>query len=420
MAKTTKSNFLQKAEAAHAQHKDEQTVAGRGGELPGGIQNGIAELTMIKIGTYQKGDYEGEPFFMAMGATLSPAVFEGMPIKGLLTSAGPVPLCDTSNAKGEVIPFAQNWDLMLRYLRGLGLDTSQLTPQDIVSGIDDGNYASGPVLEALVGEGSEPIRFRFSTRSSPKLEQTKAGKWRVGRKEYPTKEAALAANPYSENPRVWHEWGSAVEFSPEGTDDAVQDDTKEEAKWESDDAAEQAKSAADEAVEETVEESTEETAEEAVDEQTTEASSDDPDFLEIAKTADNAKAPKAERVKAEQTLIEYAKALSIDGHENMATWADVAQAIVDMKEIVAAEEADSSTESTAEEAEEEYSEEAEEWVPADGEIGFFHDPKSKTPVRCEFVKVYGKLEKVDLKRLDTNKIVKGVPFAKVGATDIPF
>lgn len=401
MAKTAKSNFLEKAEAAHAQHKDEQTLAGRGGELPGGILNGIAQLTMIKIGVYQKGDYEGEPFFMAMGTTLSPAVHDNIPIKGLLTSVGPIALCDTTNAKNETVPFANNWDQMLRYLRGLGLDTSQLSPQDIVSGIEDGNYTSGPVLEALVGEGSAPIRFRFSTRSSPKLEQTKTGKWKVGRKEYPTKEAALAANPYSENPRVFHEWGSAVDYNPEGTEDAVQDDTKEEAKWESD-------AEADEEVK-VVEKAEPDEA----------PAPDEPDFLAIAKVADNPKATKADRVKAEQTLIEYAKALSIEGYEKMETWTEVAQSIIDMKEIVAAEEAGAAEGAASEEAEE-YSEEAEEWTPAEGEIGLFYNPKDKAPVKCEFVKVYGKLEKVDLKRLDTNKIIKGVPFNKVAATDIPF
>ncbi len=400
MAKTAKSSFLEKAEAAHAQHKDETSVAGRGGELPGGIQNGIAELTMIKIGKFQKGDNEGEPFFMAMGTCLSPRVHEGMPVFGLLTTAGPVPLCDTTNAKGDTIPFSNNWDQMLRHLRGLGLDTKELTPQDLVSGIDDGEYASGPVLEAMVSKEAAPIRFRFSTRSSPKLEQTSNGKWRVGRKEYKSKEEALAANPYSENPRVFHEWGSAIDYNPEGTPgDAVQDDTKEEAKWESDD-AEEAKAP--------VEAPTEE--------QAAAEASGDPDFLAVAAVADNPKATKADRVKAEQILIEYAKALSIDGYADMSTWAEVAQAIIDMKEIVAAEEAGATEEADSEE----YSEEAEEWTPVEGEIGFFHNPKDKAPVKCEFVKVYGKLEKVDLKRLDNNKIVKGVPFAKVAATDLPF
>lgn len=405
MAKTAQSSFLEKATAAHEEHKNDNTKAGRGGELPGGIVNGIAELTMAKIGVYKTGDYEGEPFFMAMGSVLVPKEHNGLPVKGLLTSAGPIPLCDTTNAKGEVVPFAQNWDRMLRHLRSLGLDTKDLTPQDIVSGIDDGQYASGPVLEAITGPGSTPIRFRFSTQSSPKLEQTSDGKWKVGRKIFKTKELALAVNPYSENPRVFHDWGDAVDYQPGGTADAVQDDTAVEPKWESDDAAEKEAAKAPEVAEAATEAPTED-----------QAAVDTPDFLAIAKVADNPKASKADRVNAEKVLVEHASTLGVEGYADMATWTEVAQSIIDMKEIIEAEQADAASS----EESEEYSEESEDWSPVEGEIGFFHNPKDKAPVKCEFVKVYGKLEKVDLKRLDTNKIVKGVPFNKVAATDLPF
>ena len=89
-----------------------------------------------------------------------------------------------------------------------------------------------------------------------------------------------------------------------------------------------------------------------------------------------------------------------------------------MVEIQKAEQAGEPAEAAVEE--EVYSEEPEDWKPVKGELGFFSDPKTKENVRCEFVEVSAKLEKVDLKRLDTNKIVKGVPFAKVVATDLPF
>ena len=210
MAKNAKSQFLEKATSAHEQHKADDTKAGRGGELPGGIENGIAELVSLKIGIYVKGDYEGEPFFMGMATCRSPKVHNGLPTAGLFTTAGPIGLCDTTNAKGEVIPFAENWDRMLRHLRSLGVDTKDLSPQDIIAGIDNEAYETGPVLLAL---SEAAPTFRFRTNSAPKLEQTKDGKWRVGRKVFGTKEAALAANPYAENPRVWHEWGDAIEWT---------------------------------------------------------------------------------------------------------------------------------------------------------------------------------------------------------------
>jgi hypothetical protein len=204
---------------------------------------------------------------MGMAACRSPKVHNGLPTEGLFTTAGPIALCDTKKANGEVIPFSENWDRMLRHLRSLGIDTKDLSPHDIVAGIDNEAYETGPVLLAL---SEAAPTFRFSTNSSPKLEQTKNGKWRVGRKEYPTKEAAIAANPYCENPRVWHEWGDAVEWTEEGAAPAVQDDTVQEAKWESDAKAEEA--AAEPVVEEAA------PAESAVAETT-------PDFLALANVA---------------------------------------------------------------------------------------------------------------------------------------
>jgi hypothetical protein len=399
---------LEKATLAHEQHKAEDTKAGRGGELPGGISNGIAELVSLKIGIYAKGDYEGEPFFMGMATCRSPKVHNGIPTKGLFTTAGPIGLCDTHNAKGEVIPFSENWDRMLRHLRSLGLDTKDLSPHDIIAGIDNEAYETGPVLLALAEAAPT---FRFSTNSAAGLEPLKNGKWKVGRKEFTTKEAAIAANPYCENPRVWHEWGDVVEWTEEGTS-AVEDDTVQEAKWESD---EKAETAAEPVVEEAATKEVESVAVESVD------AEELPDFAAFAKIADDPKSKKPDKIAAEKVLSGHAKTLGIEGYEDMPSWAEVAQAIIDMMEIQKAEQAGEQIEAVeAAVEEEEYSEEVEEWVPAKGEIGFFLDPKSKTPVKCEFVEVNGKLEKVDLKRLDTNKIVKGVPFIRLSATAIPF
>lgn len=408
MAKQAKSAFLEKATQAHEAHKADDTKAGRGGELPGGISNGIAELVSLKIGVYKTGDYEDEPFFMGMATCRSPKVHNNIPTAGLFTQVGPIGLCDTHNAKGEVTPFADNWDRMLRHLRSLGLDTKDLSPHDIIAGIDTEAYETGPVLLAL---SEAAPKFRFSTNSAPALEQTKSGKWKVGRKEFKTKEEALTAFPYSENPRVWHEWGDVVEWTEEGAASAVEDDTVQEAPWESD---EKAETAAEPVVEEAATEEVEAATVESVE------AEELPDFAAFAKIADDPKSKKPDKIAAEKVLSGHAKTLGIEGYEEMASWKEVAQAIVDMLEIQKAEQAGESEEAPAEE--EEYTEEAEaeEWVPVKGELGFFLDPKSKTPIKCEFVEVNGKLEKVDLKRLDTNKILKGVPFIRLSATAIPF
>lgn len=415
MAKSAKSAFLEKATAAHETHKADDTKAGRGGELPGGISNGIAELVSLKIGIYKTGDYEGEPFFMGMATCRSPKVHNNIPTAGLFTQVGPIGLCDTHNAKGEVTPFADNWDRMLRHLRSLGLDTKDLSPHDIIAGIDAEAYETGPVLLAL---SEAAPKFRFSTNSAPALEQTKSGKWKVGRKEFKSKEEALTAFPYSENPRVWHEWGDVVEWTEEGAASAVEDGTVQEAPWESDEKAETAAEPAEEAANSR----TDSKLEEAAPVESVEAE-ELPDFAAFAKIADDPKSKKPDKIAAEKVLSGHAKTLGIEGYEEMASWADVAQAIVDMLDIQKAEQAGEQTEAVGAAAEEEeYTEEAEaeEWVPVKGELGFFLDPKSKTPVKCEFVEVNGKLEKVDLKRLDSGKILKGVPFIRLSATAIPF
>jgi len=207
-----------------------------------------------------------------------------------------------------------------------------------------------------------------------------------------------------------------VEWTEEGAASAVQDDTVQEAPWESDEKVaevvtegSEVEEAATEAVEETIVESAE--AEEL------------PDFMTVAKVADDAKSKKADKIAAEKVLSGYAKTLGIDGYEDMASWAEVAQAIVDMVEIQKAEQSGGDEPEAAEAEEEEYTEEdaeVEDWKPLKGEIGYFLDPKSKKPIQCEFVEVSAKLEKADLKRLDTNKIVKGVPFIRLSATAIPF
>jgi hypothetical protein len=373
MAKKTKSSFAGRINEAHESHKDDDTKVGAGGDLPPGIEHGIARLVDARIGVFQKGDNEGEPFFMAAGTVLEPDSVEVtdpktkksriIPIKGLRTQVGPIPICDTKTQAGKETSLADHWDRILNHLRLLGIDTKETEPDEIVSEPSEGVYETGSILEALQ-EAAPAFRFR-----------TWQGK---PSKEWP-------------DPRINHEWRGACEYDGEATDE-VQDDT--EAPWESDEKKDEAEPEPEPEVAEEVE-----------------SAAQDVDFLALGKLADGGK-PKAKAEEAARTLTGHAKVLGVDGYEDMETWAEVAEA------IVAHEEAEGEGEEVEEE---EYSEEEpEEWAPEAGEQCFFKPPRAKKAVQCEVVKVSAKLEKADVKRSDTNKITKGVPFAKLAASEDDF
>ena len=69
--------------AVETHKSDETKFAGGGANLPAGIEMGIAQLVMCKIGQYEKGDNTGEYYFMAQGIVVSPKVHDGIPIEGL-------------------------------------------------------------------------------------------------------------------------------------------------------------------------------------------------------------------------------------------------------------------------------------------------------------------------------------------------
>jgi hypothetical protein len=258
----------------------------------------------------------------------------------------------------------------------LGIDTKTTSPEDVISEAENGEFSSGAVLEALL-EAAPTFRFR-----------TWQGKPSA---EYP-------------DPRVNHDWRGAFDYSENGDGDAVQDSSGEKPKWESDAEAEAEAGAAEEDVpaEEPETEATEEPEEvEKV------------DYLALAKLADAGR-PKKEALAAAKTLSDRAKMLGIEGAEGMASWVEVAEAIVGEEQPEAEEEEEEPQE------EEEYQEEPEEWAPSEGEVCYLSNGAKKAPTECEIVKVYGKVQKADVKRLDTKKIIKGVPFAKLGPDEIPF
>ena len=123
---------------AHEQHRGDETEFSQFGELPPGIENGIAQLVDCKFDTYKKGDMEGNLYFYAAGVVVSPSEVtirnsptdkgQNIPVRGLRTSIME-PLCDTPSRSRQTIKEHMAW--IYNELRKLGMDTASLTPDAV-------------------------------------------------------------------------------------------------------------------------------------------------------------------------------------------------------------------------------------------------------------------------------------------------
>jgi len=151
-------------------HKADETTYGAGGDLPAGIEGGLAQLVDCKIDQYKKGDNKGELFFYAAGVVVEPKEFEGIPIEGLRTSIME-PLCNTPSRTRESLEEHVSW--VLNEMRKLGVATEELGADDLEA-----------TVEALK-ESQPPLVFRFRTWKGDKA----------------------TSGPYKDRePRVQHEW----------------------------------------------------------------------------------------------------------------------------------------------------------------------------------------------------------------------
>ena len=173
-------------EAFEGHKADETKLMGGGGELPAGIDPGIAQLVECKFDTYKEGENQGEYYFYAAGTVVSPkeVVINGskVPIEGLRTSIME-PLCDTPNRKRADTDAHMQW--VLNEFRKLGVNTKEI-------GFDDLENVAAALKE-------EAPYFRFRTwQGKPTT-------------EYP-------------DPRVNHDWRGHCEYHPDESDD-VEDNT---------------------------------------------------------------------------------------------------------------------------------------------------------------------------------------------------
>jgi len=345
-----------KAKKAFDAAKTAEPTYDTGGNLPTGIEGGIAQLVDCCVKKIKGGKSNaGELMFFAAGVVVSPEEVNGVHIKGLRTSIME-PLYDTPTRGRKT--FGEHLDWVLNEMKKLGADLSEVSEDE---------------LEGVMADLKEAKPyFRFRTWSGSKQEIVKDGnKWKVGDKSYLSEAAAKAANPYAgREPTVNNTWGGTkgledyVSEEPEG---AVVDETTS-------DAAEEAEEAEEAAAE--VEEG------------------GDNDLSELAEQADGGDED------AQRELEKLAKAADVDA-ANIATWAEVAEAI---------QAAGSGEE--AEEAEEE-AEEAEPTIPNKGDVYSFKAKGKKKAVDHEVVAVLPKAKTVTLKNLDDGSMLKGIAWSEL-------
>jgi len=185
MAKKTKTLDLvaklgTKGKKAFNAHRGDETTFNTGGNLPEGIEGGIAQLVECKFDSYSKGDMVGEPYFIASGVVVEPEEHEGRKVVGLRTMIME-PLCDTSRRTRQDVDDHMEW--VLNQLRMLGVDTEGIDYSDVQD-----------VVAALKEDGPY---FRFRTWKGEATE------------DFP-------------NPRVNHQWDGVVEYEA-GEDNQVDD-----------------------------------------------------------------------------------------------------------------------------------------------------------------------------------------------------
>lgn len=187
-----------KLKKAHEAHKDDDTTFSGAGNLPAGIENGVAQLVECKFDTYTKGDNIGEFFFYAAGVVVSPRDYTDPKtgvttrIEGLRTSIME-PLHDTPTRTRKTVEEHLAW--IYNELRKLGVETATLEPGDLEATV------------AALKEASPTFSFR-----TWKGEPQKIG-------------------PYAgKDPITNHQWGglaAVAETSQDVTDEDLVDNTPE-------------------------------------------------------------------------------------------------------------------------------------------------------------------------------------------------
>lgn len=208
-----------------------------GGQLPGGIENGVAQLRELKIGQYAPDTkLAGKPYFLGQAVVIFPVELSGQKIAGLFTRIGPEPLCDTLDRAGQNSrkSFQDHFDWMVQHLKQLGWRSETLQARSA-------QEMESFLLAAMKALCQTAPYFRFRTWKGKKTvierdadgklycfdEDDKGNRKRIpGKGPYLSEQVAKVHNPYAgRDPLVQHVWGEVLPgYRPAPRQD-VQDDT---------------------------------------------------------------------------------------------------------------------------------------------------------------------------------------------------
>ena len=182
MPKKRSRSTMKPGKNAYSGHAGDETQF-QAGEMPPGINRGIARITKCEFGVFKTGVNQGETYFIAVATGIEPEE-----AKGNVTTLGPEPLCDTTSRAGNTTSHDEHVGVMLNYLRQLGADTADVS-----------SHEDAEELAQAVNDTAPYIIF--STR-------------------------AKAATTDFPNPTgCWHNWfGIAEDYEQEVSDDVEEDE----------------------------------------------------------------------------------------------------------------------------------------------------------------------------------------------------
>src|ERR1044072_3571041 len=178
---TTQTNVLAKygakANEAIRKHAQDETTYGII-KIPGGINQGIAQLTHCYFGQYKTGEFKGEAYLRAQATILEPHTAmdrdQEVTVKGLQTSVM-MPVHPKKNQKGETITLEDQISRILNFFRSIAGEDATANFQQIndLYAIAAGIQQARPYIKFSTSYGKE----RFDPKTKEKLPPTVFENW---------------------------------------------------------------------------------------------------------------------------------------------------------------------------------------------------------------------------------------------------
>lgn len=235
-AQTTKSILFSKLGdrmvKAHEEHKNDEVRYSNAGELPPGIENGIAQLVDCKFDLVKEGAQSaGQPYFYAAGVVLVPREHTyrdlagkpvTVPVEGMRTSVMLTIMDNPKSSTRKTVSDCMDW--IYNEMRKLGAEPGQIDLRKDPGGLER--------LAAALKQARPYFKFRTWVGSRQDLKQRPDGRWELfndnkpSGKVYATEDEAKRMNPYAgRDPRVQHVWNGLTDYTPPEDAGGVDDHT---------------------------------------------------------------------------------------------------------------------------------------------------------------------------------------------------